>query len=106
MHIALAIVVVAIAGTVAWYVAHPGPVLAEEILGKPGTLRIIGTTYPTDSVIVAKYVATQDPYDANATGASDATAAFQNAMDDAVITSPSTISARASSSRTRTSATR
>ncbi len=53
--------------------------------------RIIETVYPTDDVVVADIVATEAPYGADNTGAEDATAAIQKAIDDCAASGGGTV---------------
>jgi len=66
--------------------ALPVSVLPSEpptTTGTAGVAQIIVTKYPTDSVVVAAYIVTESPYNADPTGKTDATAAVQQAMNDA-----------------------
>ncbi len=55
------------------------PCFAAESVQEPV---IVETLYPTDDVVIADIVATAAPYNADCTGANDATAAIQQAIDD------------------------
>jgi hypothetical protein len=50
--------------------------------GNPNGPHIVSTTYPSEDLVVANAVVTDTPYQADATGARDATAAIQAALDD------------------------
>jgi|GEM_PF-2183101 len=82
--IALIVVIAAVFAYEKFGTALPHSVsYGVENLGTPGTLRIVETTYPSVSPVITKFVVTQAPYNADATGATDATAAFQAAIKDA-----------------------
>jgi len=89
--IAAVVLIVLVALAALWLVlshfhALPVSVLPAEpptTVGTAGVTQIIVTKYPTESVVVAAYIVTESPYNADPTGKIDATAAVQQAMNDA-----------------------
>lgn len=55
---------------------------AETAIKAQGTPRIILAQYATDDVVIADRVVTEEPYNADAKGSQDCTAAFQKALND------------------------
>lgn len=58
-------------------------VMTVRAQGEEDLPRLIQTVYETDDVVIADYIVTEAPYNADPTGESDATSAIQKALDDA-----------------------
>ncbi len=58
-------------------------VLVIKAQGEGDLPRIVQTKYETDDIVVADYIVTEAPYNADATGEKDATTAIQRALDAA-----------------------
>ena len=60
-------------------------------LADNGTARIIDTVYPTDDLVIADYVVTESPYNADPSGWGDSTAAIQKAINDCAASGGGTV---------------